>query len=140
MPRASTSPPTLNPTTRQRTGWIDTSEHNNQDLNEHEESSHDADSNASFHDILEDNPEDELEPWVDFMTRATHKADDLLAASGITSWIQAEPDLLEAGKDDCQARRRPLDLACLRLETSNLNPAHRVPETRKTSQEMGRRP
>ena len=38
-------------------------------------------------EISEDNPEDELEPWVDCTTRATHKADDLLAASGITSWI-----------------------------------------------------
>ena len=30
---------------------------------------------------------DVLEPWVDNTTRATHKADDLSAASGITSWI-----------------------------------------------------
>ena len=65
----------------------DTTEHSNQDLNEHEESSHDADSNPCFDEIPEDNPEDELEPWVDHITRASRKADDLLAASGITSWI-----------------------------------------------------
>ena len=43
----------------------DTAEHNNQDPNDHEESSHDADSNPSFDEIPEDNPENELEPWVD---------------------------------------------------------------------------
>ena len=44
----------------------DTTEHNNQDPNEHEESSHDADSNACFDEIPEDNPEDVLESWVDY--------------------------------------------------------------------------
>ena len=62
----------------------DTTEHNNQDPNEHEERSHDADSNPCFDEIPEDNPEDELEPWVDYIT---HKADDLLAAKRCTSWI-----------------------------------------------------
>ena len=28
---------------------------------------------------------------------------------------QTEPDLLEAGKDDCQTPRRPLDQTCLQL-------------------------
>ena len=46
---------------------------------------HDADSN-SFHEVPNEEPEDELEPWVDCM-RAPHKAEDLLAANGITSWI-----------------------------------------------------
>ena len=40
------------------------SEHNKQDLNEHEESSHDGDSNSCFDEIPEDSPEDELEPQV----------------------------------------------------------------------------
>ena len=65
----------------------DTTAHHNQDLNEHEESSHHADSNLCFDQISEDNPEDELEPWVDYTTGATHKADDLLAANGNTWWI-----------------------------------------------------
>ena len=65
----------------------DKTEHNYQDLNEHEESSHDADSNPCFDGITEDNPEDKIEPWVDYITRATHKVKDLLVASGITSWI-----------------------------------------------------
>ena len=55
--------------------------------NEHEGISHDADSNSSFDEVPNDDPEDELEPWVDHLARAEHKADDLLAASGITSWI-----------------------------------------------------
>ena len=54
----------------------DTTEHNHPDLNEHEESSLDADSNPCFDEISEDKPEDELEPWVDHITRASHKADD----------------------------------------------------------------
>ena len=71
----------------------DTTEHNNQDLNEHEESSHDADSNPRFDEISEDNAEDELEPWVDYITRATHKADELLAASGTTSCIPRQSQI-----------------------------------------------
>ena len=65
----------------------DTTEHNNQDFNEHEESSHDAESNLCFGEISDDEPDDKLEAWVDHIARVTHKADDLLAASGITSWI-----------------------------------------------------
>ena len=65
----------------------DTTEPNFQDPNEHEECGHDADSNPSFDEVPHDEPEDELESWVDFKVRATHKADDLLAALGITSWI-----------------------------------------------------
>ena len=65
----------------------DTTEHNNQHVNEHEESSYDADSNPCFDNISEDIPEDELEPRVDGITRATHTADELLTANGITSWI-----------------------------------------------------
>ena len=40
----------------------DTTEQNRQDLNEHEESSHDADSNAFFDEISHDTPENEQEP------------------------------------------------------------------------------
>ena len=65
----------------------DTTEHNNQDPDEHEESSHDADSNPCFDEIPEDSPEDEQEPWVDYMKKATHKANHLLAANRFTSWI-----------------------------------------------------
>ena len=65
----------------------DTTEHNHQDLNSHKEGSHDADSNTSFDEISNHNPEDELGPWVDFIARATRKVDDLIAASGNTSWI-----------------------------------------------------
>jgi len=39
----------------------------NTDPNEHAESSHDADSNPCFDEIPEDNPGDELDPWVDYM-------------------------------------------------------------------------
>ena len=48
-----------------------TTEHNNQHLKEREESSHDADSNLCFDGMPEDNPEDEPEPWLDYMKRAT---------------------------------------------------------------------
>ena len=47
------------------------------------ESNRDADSNPLFRQrITQDELEDELEPWVDYVVRATHKADDLLAADG----------------------------------------------------------
>ena len=59
----------------------DTTEHNNQDPNEHAGRSHDADSNPCLDEIQED----ALAPWVDHITM--RKADDLMAASGITSWI-----------------------------------------------------
>ena len=50
----------------------------------------DADSSHSFDSAPQDELEDELDPWVDYMVRATHKADDLLAADGITSWIHRQ--------------------------------------------------
>ena len=52
--------------------YNDTTEHNNQDTIEHEESNHDADSNACVDEIPEDNPEDEPIRWVDHIKRATH--------------------------------------------------------------------
>ena len=41
-------------------------------------------------EIPEENPENELIPWVNYMKRITHEADDLLSASRITSWIIAK--------------------------------------------------
>ena len=51
---------------------------------------------------------------------------------------QAEPDLLEAGKDDCQAPRRPLDHARLQLEPSNINLAKGLPQTKEDQPRDGR--
>ena len=81
----------------------DTTEHNNQDLDEHEERSHDADSNPCFDKIPEGNPEDEPDPWVDYMTRTKRRA-DIFFCSKRNHVVdpQTEPDLLEAGQDDCQ--------------------------------------
>ena len=61
----------------------DTTEHNNQGVYQHEESSHDSDSNPCLDEI----PKDELEPWVDSRTRAKCKVDGLSAANEITLWI-----------------------------------------------------
>ena len=63
----------------------DTTEPNHQGFNEHEEISHD--SNPCVDEVPHNDPEDELEAWVYYMVCATHKADDLLAVKGITSWI-----------------------------------------------------
>ena len=52
-----------------------------------EESSHDADSNPSFDSVPQDELEDKLGPWVNYIVRATHKADNLVTANGITSRI-----------------------------------------------------
>ena len=41
----------------------------------------------SFDEVPNDNPEDELGPWVGCVVRATDKPDDLLAENGVTSWI-----------------------------------------------------
>ena len=54
----------------------------------------------------------------------------LLFGWGLVVWF------LETGKDDCKTPRRPLDQACLQLESSDIIQAKRVPETRKTSQEI----
>ena len=48
-----------------------------------------------------------------------HKADDFLAADGMTSWILRQQDTLVTSKDDCQTPRRPLDHAHLQLESSD---------------------
>ena len=65
----------------------DTTEADPQDPNQQEESNLDADSNPSFDTVPQDELEDELESCVGFIMRATHKADDLLAANVIASWI-----------------------------------------------------
>ena len=65
----------------------DTTEPNHQGLNEHGESSHDADSNPSFDEGPNDDPENEPGQWVNCMARATHNAGDLLTVNRITSWI-----------------------------------------------------
>ena len=61
-----------------RSRWT---EINPQDSNEQGESSHDVDSDPSFDSV----PQDELGPWVDYLVRETHKADDLLPANEVTS-------------------------------------------------------
>ena len=63
-------------------------------------------------------------------THATHKADDLLAAIGITSWIL---------RQSMETPRRPLDKTHLQLEPSDIDQTERVSEARETGQEMGRR-
>ena len=64
---------------RHRSG-VDTTEHKHQDLNEHEGSSHDADSNPSLGEIAND----KLEPWVHYITRATQQAESRLGRDGFT--------------------------------------------------------
>ena len=91
-----------------------TTEPHHEDPNEKEECSHDADSHPSFDGAPHDEPDDELEPWAVYRgVQATLQADDLLVASGITSWIlrqvKGARDLLEARKDDCQTPRRTLE-------------------------------
>ena len=42
-------------------------------------------SNPLYDSVPQDELEDELDPWVDYIARATHEADDLMVANGITS-------------------------------------------------------
>ena len=73
----------------------DTTEHNNEDLDEHDESSHDADSNRSSDDTSADNPEDELQSRVDYMTMAMQKNRRLAGSTGNDVVdLEAEPDFL----------------------------------------------
>ena len=91
----------------------------NQDLHKHEESSHDADSTPCFDEISEDNPEDELDLWVDYITRATCTANDLLAACGITSWIRKQSQIYwRQASMIANHSTRLLDQTCLPLEPS----------------------
>ena len=74
----------------------DTTQHNNQDPNEHIQSCHDAGSNSCFDEISGDNPEDELELWADIIKRGPQSG--RLASSKQNHVVdsQAEPDLLKA--------------------------------------------
>ena len=65
----------------------DTTERNNKDLNEHEESSHDVYSNSPSTNSQKTIQKTSQNRGSDYITRATHIADDFLAASGITVWI-----------------------------------------------------
>ena len=94
----------LNATTRDSALVDDTTKHNIQDPNEHKESSHDVRQQLScFDEISEDNPEDELDPRFDYITRVTRKADDLFAATRITSVDSSGRAISTwmAGQDDC---------------------------------------
>ena len=53
---------------------------------------------------------------------------------------QAEPDLLEAGKDDCRTPRRPFDQARLQLEPSNINQAKKAIANKEDHPRDGGRP
>ena len=79
----------------------DTTEANSRDLNEQEESSHDAD-NVPNYEL-----EYELEPCVNHMVRATHKADDLLAANGRKSGPSRE--FHQRARTQCHAARGAQD-------------------------------
>ena len=111
MPRVSTTPPTSNPTTATADPVDDTTEHNNQDLNEHEESIHDADSNPCFDEIPGDDPEDKLDRRLDNESNAQSGR---LVCSKRNHVVDpsAEPDLLEASKDDCQAPPKTVGPSC----------------------------
>ena len=50
-----------------------------------------------------------------------------------------EQDTLESDKIECNPPRRTLDQVCLQLTSSDINQAEKVPEIRKTVQEMGGR-
>ena len=63
----------------------DTTEIKPQNPNLQEESNQAADSSLSYDGVLQGETEDELEPWVDFTVRPTHKAFVLLAANGVTA-------------------------------------------------------
>ena len=111
-----------------------------EEIDEHEESSHDAESNPCFDEISDDDLEEELEPWVDYTVRATHKADDLLAASRITSWILRQSKvywkqarmLAEHHEDRWTKLVSNWNSALSKKQTGE-------PETTKTGQEVGRR-
>ena len=67
-------------------------------------------------------PHDELEPWVVYTVRAKHKADDLLAASGITLWILRQSQTYwRQARMIAKTPRRQLDQTCLQLESSDIN-------------------
>ena len=85
----------------------DTTKHNNQDLNEHEERGHDADSSPCFDEISGDNPEDELEPCMGRPHDESNAQSGRLVGSKRNHDVdlQAEPDLLEAGRDDYRTPR-----------------------------------
>ena len=91
------------------------------------ESRHVADSNPCFDDISEDSPESRRRAGA-----VGRLLDDSNARSGRLDSSrrnhvvdpQAEPNLLEAGKDDCQTPRRLLDQAC----SSSIKQARRYRE------------
>ena len=90
--------------------------------------------------FLPNSPEDELEPWVDHFVRASTKR--------TTCWQRKEArrgSLDRAGFAGSRQRmisthhKRTLDKDKIQMESSEINQARRVPETRKTDQETGRR-
>ena len=95
---------------------------------------------TSFNSVPQDDEttEDEPEPWVDCVVCTTHKADDLLAARGITPRILRQKNVLETSQNDCHTPRRPLDKAHFKVEYSHINQTERISETQgRPSQHVG---
>ena len=99
----------------------------------------DADSNPCFDEISEENPEDELESSVDYVMRPTHIAGDLLAASGIVSWIvrQSRIHWKQAKMIDKHHQDRWTKFVSNWNQVIS-NQARSVLETRKTGQVTGK--
>ena len=89
--------------------------------------------------VPQDELGDELEPWVDHTVRATHNADNLLAAKGISSWILRQSRTNWKQSRMIAKPRRTLARTHLQMEPSDINRTERVSEARDTSQEMARR-
>ena len=105
-----------------------TTEPNFQDLNQQEESSHDADGKISF---------DEVPNHEGSTTQCEQRTKQMSCWQQVESRRgSSEQDMLETSKNDCQTSRSTLDKAHLQLESSDL---HQAPEARKTRQEMRRR-
>ena len=108
----------------------DTAGATSQDPKDQEESSHDADSNPSSNCVPEydQTAEDEVDTRVDHKARATHKAEDLLAASEVTPWIlrhaQTWQNVLEVSQNDCQPPA---------LDTANRTNSNRTSNTHERS-------
>ena len=115
----------------------DKAEHHSQDFNEHEERSRDADSNP----FVRRSPRRQSRRRAGTMGRL-HSESNVQSRRLVGRRRnhvvdpQTQQDFLEAGKIDCQTPQRSLNKVHLQLESSDINRAERVPEARKTGQEM----
>ena len=104
---------------------------------------YDQDSSISFDDDDEDSTasqEDNQEDWIEHGKRITEDADEQMLTYNITNWVETQETEEARSPADGHPKSRQMDQKSSQVESGTHHLDKDLMESRKTSQEMGRRP